>query len=160
MHTKLEHYIGQYVGYRWCYWLGAICTGAMLVLMFFCFPETLYRDRSRPEQHQASDASFSAVLKKKLKLWGHKSPKHNLRAIDFIRPLQMLAFQLHRSIASRLTTLSMSRLAYPSVAFPVAYYSVAFAFASIEPAVTVASIFNANYKFNARHATVISSYLG
>ena len=130
-------FLGQYVSYRWCYWLGAILTGALWVLMIFAFPETLYHNRQLPTSIGGPRAGvpFSQVLRKKLALQLHKKPARKLRLADFGRPLQMLK--------------------YPSVVFPVAYYSVAFAWASIEPAVTVASIFNANYHFNASQSGLV-----
>ena len=130
-------FLGQYVSYRWCYWLGAILTGALWVLMIFAFPETLYHNRQLPTSIGGPHAGvpFSQVLRKKLALQLHKKPARKLRLADFGRPLQMLK--------------------YPSVVFPVAYYSVAFAWASIEPAVTVASIFNANYHFIASQSGLV-----
>lgn len=86
-------FLGQYVSFRWCYWLGAILTGAMWILMIFCFPETLYRNRninpSSEVTHPVEDVPFSTILRRKLAFWGHKQPGHSLRAVDFIRPLQM-----------------------------------------------------------------------
>ena len=129
-------FLGQYVSYRWCYWLGAILTGALWILMIFAFPETLYQNRQLPTSTRIETAvPFSHVLRKKLALKLRKKPVRVLQIADFGRPLQMLK--------------------YPSVLFPVAYYSVAFAWASIEPAVTVASIFNANYHFNASQSGLV-----
>lgn len=126
-------FLGQYVGYRWCYWLGAICTGIMFIIMLFTFPETLYRRDNRSDL--PTGAPFSQVLRRRLKVWGHKAPNHNVRAVDFVRPLQMAA--------------------YPSVLFPVICYAVAFAWGSIEPAVTVASIFHENYNFTASQSGLV-----
>lgn len=113
-------FAGQYLSFRWCYWLGAICTGAMFIIMFFCFPETLYR-RTKHQDFK-SGMSFSRILRSKLRLWGHRDSNHRLTLLDFFRPFQLIK--------------------YPSIIFPVLYYSSSFAWASIEPAVTVASIFS------------------
>ena len=114
----------------------AIVDAVMFVVAFFCLPETLYIRKGNTVhngQHggmgTASIAAEAPTQPKmtwktylaRLKLYSHH-PELKLRANQFVIP-------------------SLKMVRYPSVIFPALYYSTMYGFASILPAVTVASIF-------------------
>lgn len=98
----------------------------MLVLIFFCMPETLYV-RS---EHGLRASEINETIGKRsyingLRLWSNH-PDLKLKPNQFILP----AFKMAR---------------YPSVLFPALYYGSQYGFASILPAVTVSSIFSKRF---------------
>ncbi|KAF7297188.1 MFS general substrate transporter [Mycena indigotica] len=113
-------FLGQYVGWQWCYYLPAILDMALFVMMFFCLPETLYMRGSKPVE-------TNKPLLRRLKLWGHRPEEKHLKLSDFWRPFQMVI--------------------YPSVLISAFYYCVTFSFSSILPAVTSATLFRLHYHF-------------
>ncbi|KIM85604.1 hypothetical protein PILCRDRAFT_65721 [Piloderma croceum F 1598] len=120
-------YLALFVGWRWDFRLPAILLGVMFIIMLVAMPETLYR-RGPRVVHATTSRPMRSVVVERLRIWGYHDAKHKLHATDFVQPLQMFK--------------------YPSVVFPAIYYAVAFGWASIEPALTVATIFHTNYGFN------------
>ncbi|KAJ7646196.1 MFS general substrate transporter [Mycena rosella] len=109
-------FLAQYVNYRWCYYLPAILDMIMFFVMLFCLPETLYMRGSTP-------VVTSQPILRRMKLWGLRPEGKHLRLADFMHPFQMFM--------------------YPAVLISAFYYSVTFAFSSILPAVTSATLFRA-----------------
>ncbi|KAK7472310.1 hypothetical protein VKT23_000430 [Stygiomarasmius scandens] len=144
-------YVARDSGWRWCFWTGAIMNGGFFIICLFLLPETLF-DRPRdtavvPNTHSTSPIKNSSpyteagqvyksppfTLKTYLnRLWFwdlERPPTRKLKATDFvIKPLSMLK--------------------YPSVVFPALYYAVTYGYASIEPALTLATIFTDLYGFD------------
>ncbi|PMD27634.1 MFS general substrate transporter [Hyaloscypha hepaticicola] len=123
--------IGQYLGWRWTFKFAAILDGVMLVIITFCLPETLYiRDQARLTRTMSErEIDFTPkTYASQLRLYS-TFPQLKLRWNQFIIP-----------------SLKMAR--YPSVLFPALYYAASYGFASILPAVTVASIFSAAFHWN------------
>lgn len=121
--------IGQYLGWRWTFKFAAICDAVMFVVMLFFLPETLYV--RRPEEVTAvHEEGFTFKgYRQKLKLW-MRDPALKLRAKQFVIP-------------------SIKMMRYPSVIFPALYYASQYGFASILPAVTVATIFTEFFHWDA-----------
>ncbi|KAJ7625473.1 MFS general substrate transporter [Roridomyces roridus] len=133
-------FLGQYVSYRWCYYLPAILDLTMFVVMFFCLPETLYLRGSTP-------VVTDKPILRRMKLWGLRPEGKHLKGSDFLQ--QFIMFK------------------YPTVLLTAFYYSVTFTFSSILPAVTSATLFRRLYKFNASQTglalglgTLVGSTLG
>ncbi|KAJ7781944.1 MFS general substrate transporter [Mycena maculata] len=133
-------FLGQYVSYRWCYYLPAILDFTMFVVMLFCLPETLYLRGSKP-------VVTDKPILRRMKLWGLRPEGKHLKVSDFFR--QFIMFK------------------YPTVLLSAFYYSVAFTLSSILPAVTSATLFHELYKFTASETglvlglgTLIGSTLG
>ncbi|KAF5352100.1 hypothetical protein D9758_009385 [Tetrapyrgos nigripes] len=164
-------YVARDRGWRWCFWTGAILNGGFFVVCLFLMPETLF-DRPRETQmhvaisdpltsesndddekptvqmvDKSSQPEFISgqgqphyvpyqppplTLKTYLnRLWFwdlERPPTRKLKPTDFIKPLSMLK--------------------YPSVVFPALYFAVTYGFASIEPALTLATIFTELYGFD------------
>jgi len=98
-------------------------------VIFFGLPETLYirseYERRSPEERVRLSTKTYA---NRLRLWSNH-PELKLRAHQFVLP----AFKMAR---------------YPSVIFPCLYYAAQYGFASILPAVTVATIFSSRFGFD------------
>jgi MFS family permease len=122
--------VGQYLGWRWIFKLAAILDGAVLVLIFFCMPETLYVRHHQPRVTPDTRRGYisKATYLKGLRLWSHH-PELKLRANQFVLP-------------------SIKMAKYPSVIFPAIYYATQYGFGSILPAVTVTVIFSEFFKWN------------
>ena len=116
--------LGQYCGWRWIFKFAAILDGVMLLIIFFCLPETLYvrrqRTKNATEGHRTPKLDRGDYLSR-LRLWSNH-PELNLKPSYFVLP-------------------SIKMAKYPSVIFPALYFASQYGFASILPAVTVASIF-------------------
>lgn len=124
--------LGHYCGWRWIFKFLAIVDAVMLLIAFFCLPETLY---IKPAASSSGPDSLKMILRKpavkprfdkavyfsSLGLCSH-FPQLRMRPTHFVLP-----------------ALKMAR--YPSVLFPALYYSTMYGLASILPAVTVAAIF-------------------
>ncbi|KAF7356451.1 MFS general substrate transporter [Mycena venus] len=133
-------FLGQFVSYRWCYYLPAILDLTMFVVMFFCLPETLYLRGSTP-------VVTDRPILRRMKLWGLRPQGKYLKVSDFFK--QFIMFK------------------YPTVLLTALYYSVTFTLSSILPAVTSATLFRRLYKFNASETglalgigTLVGSTLG
>lgn len=121
--------IGQYLGWRWCFKFGAICDGVMFVIVLFCLPETLYvRPEAESQQHHPKPKYSKIAFLDGLKI-RDRTPDTPLRWNHFILPVFRLA--------------GKSRVVYPAL-----YYATQYGFASILPAVTVASIFSKEFKWD------------
>ena len=121
--------VGQFLGWRWTFKFAAILDGIMLVIAFFCLPETLYVRENTSNQLAEHIPMSTKTYVQRLKFWGKPSPKLHLRAKHFILP-----------------PLRMAK--YPSALFPALYYATQYGFASILPAVTVAHIFTQFFHWN------------
>ncbi|KAF7307688.1 MFS general substrate transporter [Mycena kentingensis (nom. inval.)] len=113
-------FLGQYVGYQWCYYLPGILDLVLFTMMFFCLPETLYMRGSKPVE-------TNRPILRRLALWGHRPEEKHLKLVDFWRPFQMMY--------------------YPVVTITAFYYAVTFGFSSILPAVTSATLFRLKHQF-------------
>ncbi|KAF8864891.1 MFS general substrate transporter [Acephala macrosclerotiorum] len=123
--------VGQYLGWRWTFKFAAILDGFMLLAIIFCLPETLYiRDQSRlTRTFSEREITFTPkTYISRLKPYSN-FPELTLKWNQFVIP-----------------SLKMAR--YPSVIFPALYYAAQYGFASILPAVTVASIFSKQFGWN------------
>nr|GAT59083.1 MFS general substrate transporter [Mycena chlorophos] len=114
-------FLGQFVGWQWCYYLPGILDLTLFVMMFFCLPETLYMRNS------SVIVKTDRPILRRMGLWGHRPAEKHLKLIDFWRPFQMVA--------------------YPAVTISAFYYCVAFSFSSILPAVTSATLFKIKHDF-------------
>jgi len=106
--------------WKGCFKMAAIFDAVMLVVIFFGLPETLYI-RTTSASSDIPPAFSSKTYLQRLKLVSH-NPALRLRLSQFVWP-------------------SLKMAKYPSVLFPAIYYAAQYGFASILPAVTVASIF-------------------
>ena len=123
--------IGQFLGWRWCFKFAAIIDGVMFLVILFCLPETLYvrpETDSKTEVPEVKSKDTKGVFSDGLKL-KDRNPELPLRLNQFVWP-----------------SIKMAR--YPSVLFPALYYATQYGFASILPAVTVANIFNKEFKWD------------
>jgi multidrug resistance protein len=123
--------IGQYLGWRWTFKFAAILDGVMLLVIIFCLPETLYiRDPTRLARTvNEREVDFTPrTYISRLKPYS-SFPQLKLRWNQFVIP-------------------SVKMAKYPSVLFPALYYAAQYGFASILPAVTVASIFSKAFHWN------------
>lgn len=117
-------FIAKYVGWRWCYWLGAIVLGATWLVNLFCLPETLYLRSQMPTQFtQPTKQSWMRLL--------------TFRGVRRTRKLHLVDF-----------THVFSMLRYPSVLLPVLYYGLSFGFGSVIFAITGAAAFGSTYHFD------------
>ncbi|KAF7428915.1 hypothetical protein PC9H_008151 [Pleurotus ostreatus] len=146
-------YVARNLGWRWCFWVGAILNAAMFVICLFALPETLFdrplttgldenlagskgevihveSDTNVRQEPYASPPMSWRTYANRLCLWDLERPTgRRMEASDFVvKPLSMLR--------------------YPSVAFPALFYAVTYGFASIEPALTLAPIFTRLYHFD------------
>lgn len=142
--------VGQYLGWRWIFKFVSIVDAFLFITSLFCLPETLYVPPNPPlrsriydsgvEQKQTVDAMTGSSLKR----------AQFTKEIYFKR-LGFLSADRHKTpplspIAFLVGTFKI--IWYPSVILPALYYSTQYGFASILPAVTVAAIFTAAYKWS------------
>jgi multidrug resistance protein len=123
--------LGQYLGWRWTFKFAAILDGVMFIVILLGMPETLYiRDQNRLTRTTSErEVAFTPkTYVSRLKLYSH-FPQLKLKWNQFVIP-------------------SLKMAKYPSVLFPALYYGAQYGFASILPAVTVASIFSAAFHWN------------
>lgn len=123
--------IGQFLGWRWTFKFAAILDGVMFLIIAFCLPETLYvRDQSRLTRTLSErEIEFTPrTYLSRLRLYS-TFPELKLKLNQFIIP-------------------SIKMAKYPSVLFPALYYGAQYGFASILPAVTVASIFSEAFRWD------------
>ena len=101
----------------------------MFVIVLFCLPETLYvRPEVESQQHQSKPKYSKKVFFDGLKI-RDRTPDTPLYWNQFVLPTFKLAMK-------------------PGVVFPALYYATQYGFASILPAVTVASIFSKEFKWD------------
>ncbi|KAF8161396.1 MFS general substrate transporter [Crassisporium funariophilum] len=154
--AHLAPIIGGYVardrGWRWCFWVGAILNAVMFIFIFFLMPETLFH---RPAEDVADMDVLDDIA--------HDGEKASLPGtqVEYTPPpmdkksyLRRLWFwDLDRPASRRMkgtdfVVKPLSMLKYPSVLFPAIYYAFTYGFASIEPALTLATIFTQLYHFD------------
>ncbi|PPQ89000.1 hypothetical protein CVT25_005099 [Psilocybe cyanescens] len=146
-------YVAQARGWRWCFWVGAILNGAFFVISCIFMPETIF---DRPEGND-TDENVLDNLKgtdekiEEVPIVGElfKAPPMSLRT--YIHRLWI--WDLDRPPTRQIKSTDflvkpLSMLKYPSVAFPALYYAVTYGFASIEPALTIATLFTQIYHFD------------
>ncbi|KAL9097140.1 MAG: hypothetical protein Q9165_000567 [Trypethelium subeluteriae] len=116
--------IGQYCGWRWTFKVAAICDAVMVVVVFFCLPETLFSRKNIVENAERPPMRGPFTIKTYISRLGlyTKNQELDLKPRHFVWP-------------------SIKMVMYPSVLFPALYYASQYGFASILPAVTVAHIF-------------------
>jgi len=119
--------VGQYLGWRWCFKFCSLLDAFLVIMVFFCYPETLYvRDLSRLARSREERPKFTTKLFfKRLRLFS-RYPELKLRANQFVIPVFKMA-------------------KYPSVLFPALYYCSQYGFSSNLPATTVAAIFSSRF---------------
>ncbi|KAI9714274.1 MAG: hypothetical protein M1820_000234 [Bogoriella megaspora] len=123
--------LGQFCGWRWTFKFTAICDAVMVIVVFFCLPETLFSrktsaeltEQTRKEPRMTMETYFSRLTLR------NKDPDLKLHLKQFVWP-------------------SVKMAKYPSVLFPALYYASQYGFASILPAVTVAYIFQEFFHWN------------
>ncbi|KAF8519538.1 MFS general substrate transporter [Gautieria morchelliformis] len=121
--------VGQFLGWQWCFFLAAILDGAMLLVIFFCLPETLYIRSAGSYSQQPTQQRFTRATYIRSLFVFRKFPGRTLHLRQFFLP-----------------SLRMAR--YPSVLLPAIYYGMAYGFGSILPAVTVSHVFSQHFNFS------------
>ncbi|KAG6828840.1 hypothetical protein H0H92_006599 [Tricholoma furcatifolium] len=142
-------YVARNLGWRWCFYVGAILNGIMFVICLFLMPETLF-DRPQSEVDVKALASDSDDGERQASFEGEpfqplmtlKTYLNRLWIIDLERP------STRRIKPTDFVIKPFSMLKYPSVAFPALFYAVCYGFASIEPALTMATLFTKLYHFD------------
>jgi hypothetical protein len=104
-----------------CFKFAAIFNAAMLLVIAFCLPETLYV-RRLPSPVESKHDSSTMPMTKALKLREY---------ISLLRPWRTFPGLTLRLDKFVLPSLKMAR--YPSVLFPAVYYAVQYGLASILP---------------------------
>ena len=101
----------------------------MFVIVLFCLPETLYvRPEVESQPHHFKPKYSKTAFVDGLGIWD-RTPDTPLRWNKFVLPTFKLAMK-------------------PGVIFPALYYATQYGFGSILPAVTVASIFSKEFKWD------------
>ncbi|KAJ8509294.1 hypothetical protein ONZ45_g8508 [Pleurotus djamor] len=156
-------YVARSLGWRWCFWTGAILNGIMFVICLFLMPETLFsRPFSDAPSKASSQESFAEETGPKPVVQTTEDilAKHQDDELFIPPPLSLKTYlnrlwfwDLERPSTRQIkrrdfVVKPLSMLRYPSVAFPALYYAVTYGFASIEPALTLATIFTKFYHFD------------
>ncbi|KAF8058748.1 MFS general substrate transporter [Lyophyllum atratum] len=149
-------YVARNLGWRWCFWVGSILNGAIFVICLFFMPETLF-DRPYDNDTEMKTPEFDDGEESSSKQEHHttfvgepfiappmttRTYLNRLWIIDLARPASR-RLKLHDFLVK-----PFSMLKYPSVTFPALYYAVTYGFASIEPVLTVATLFTKIYQFD------------
>ncbi|KJA28812.1 hypothetical protein HYPSUDRAFT_211467 [Hypholoma sublateritium FD-334 SS-4] len=153
--AHLAPLIGGYVardrGWRWCFWVGAIVNGIIFLVVFFCMPETLF-DRPDDFADQVSDEDKVIIAQlENISTPGeiYRPPPMTLKTYFHRMWFWDLDKPTSRQVKAKdFGAKPLSMLKYPSVFFPALYYALTYGFASIEPAVTLATLFSNIYKFD------------
>ncbi|KJA16133.1 hypothetical protein HYPSUDRAFT_321431 [Hypholoma sublateritium FD-334 SS-4] len=153
--SHLAPIIGGYIArdrsWRWCLWASAMINGATFFIILFFMPETLF---DRPDE---STKEIFADDKEKIdEIEDVSSPREAYRSppMEFRTYIRRLWFwDLDRPASRQIKAKDfvvrpLSLLKYPSVVFPALYFSVTYGLASIEPALTLATLFTKIYKFD------------
>ncbi|PPR00070.1 hypothetical protein CVT24_008972 [Panaeolus cyanescens] len=143
-------YVAKAKGWRWCFWVAAILNGIILAFILLFMPETLF---DRPKEDTSFDEQFTEEIvpekSKEMSFSPYVPPPLSFRVY-----LQRLSFwDTHRPKTRRLHVTDfvlrpLSMLKYPSVLYPALCYGVIYGFASIEPALTLATLFTEIYHFD------------
>lgn len=142
--------IGQYLGWRWIFKFVSIIDAFMFVTILFCLPETMYIPPVSQTVNDAyTDKADSSLAFEHPVPTGSKPAR--LTKEIYIKRLGFLAADRHRApplspVAFFVATFKI--IWYPSIILPALYYGTQYGFASILPAVTVAAIFTAAYKWS------------
>ncbi|PQE12610.1 hypothetical protein CJF30_00002483 [Rutstroemia sp. NJR-2017a BBW] len=115
-------YLGQSLGWRWDYWIGAISTSISLFFAIFLFPETLF---PRDPVYLSTRTTTRTYMQLLFDFRGNVLPNHPLRFSHFLESFKMLK--------------------YPSILFPFWYYTWAWTFINVLPAITLATIYTQYY---------------
>ncbi|KAG9221335.1 hypothetical protein CCMSSC00406_0009975 [Pleurotus cornucopiae] len=147
-------YVARNLGWRWCFWVGAILNAAMFVICLFALPETLFdRSLAIEELDESLPCSKAEIV--------HAESSASIRREPYMAPpmlwrtytRRLCLWDLERPTGRRMKASDfvvkpLSMLRHPSVAFPALFYAVTYGFASIEPALTLAAIFTKLYRFD------------
>ncbi|OAA68636.1 Major facilitator superfamily domain, general substrate transporter [Niveomyces insectorum RCEF 264] len=122
--------VGQFLGWRWIFWITAVMNFVTLVVIVFCLPETVYyTPRTYDDASSEAWPRLTADTYRKLLAPWRTYPGVRLKAKHFFLP----PFRMAR---------------YPSVIFPALYYATQYCFTAIFPAVTYATIFHRRFGWN------------
>ncbi|KAF8589440.1 MFS general substrate transporter [Ramaria rubella] len=121
--------VGQFISWQWCLFLACILDGFMLLMIFFCLPETLYIRNAESYKRAPTSQHFTMSTYVRGLFVFRQFPGRSLRLRQFLLP-------------------SLRMAKYPSVLFPAVYYGMAYGFGSILPAVTVAHVFAGHFHFS------------
>ncbi|CAK7235432.1 hypothetical protein SBRCBS47491_009291 [Sporothrix bragantina] len=121
--------VGQFLGWRWIFWITAMMNFVTLVVLVFCLPETVYYKTRTYDDTSVELPQLTAETYRKLLAPWRTYPGVRLKAKHFVLP----SFRMAR---------------YPSVIFPALYYGTQYCFAAIFPAVTYATIFRQRFGWN------------
>ncbi|KAL2012764.1 hypothetical protein VTN00DRAFT_289 [Thermoascus crustaceus] len=112
-------YVTQRLGWRWCFWIPAICQGFLWILLICTLPETLF---SREQHSKLENSSFARRL-----LYHGKVLDRPIRLRDFGTSFRMIK--------------------YAAVTLPSIYYCTCNTYGSALFAVTGSRIGSATYRF-------------
>lgn len=119
-------FLGQWAGWQWDYYLGAVSTTVSFLLAIFLFPETLFsRDPFILSQRIRERTYTQMLFSFRLNL----PPNRKLRVSHFLHSFRMLA--------------------YPSITIPFWYYTWSWTFINVLPAITLAAIYTRHYHLSA-----------
>ncbi|KAG6846290.1 hypothetical protein H0H93_014837, partial [Arthromyces matolae] len=150
-------YVARDLGWRWCFYVGAILNGGVFCICIFFMPETLFnRPEGRPQETQNAVSSLSDA-ENEIKQAGYIGEQFQPPPMSFETYLNRLWIcdmerppERHLHL-TEFVIKPFSMLKYPSVAFPALFYAVTYGFASIEPALTLAPLFTKLYHFDTVH---------
>ncbi|CZR61883.1 related to HOL1 protein [Phialocephala subalpina] len=124
-------YIGQRLGWRYCFAIPGYMQLATFVITVFCLPETLYSRKIDRSSHSPK-SYLDLLLFKRSVLTDRK-----LGSTDFLRPFYMLK--------------------YISILIPGIYYMLCFGFGTVVFAATGAQLFAKLYHFNVEQTGILMS---
>ncbi|KAL9064913.1 MAG: hypothetical protein Q9157_007655 [Trypethelium eluteriae] len=80
--------IGQYCGWRWTFKFAAICDAVMVVVVFFCLPETLFSRKKTVETAERSSVRDPFTMKMYISRLGlyNKNQELDLKLRQFVWP--------------------------------------------------------------------------
>lgn len=142
-------YMARSHGWRWCFWFGTILNGAMFVVCLFFLPETLYtRPPGSYDEILIHMTKNDGIDTNKLLQQGEVFQPPSMKFRSYFRRLVLWDISPDRHLRGYFIVKPLSMLKYPSVAFPATFYGVVYGFASLEPALTLATLFTRIYHFN------------
>jgi MFS family permease len=121
-------YVEKDLGWRRCFFVGAIFVGVLL-LGFVVLPETLYPRECVKTDGDGSEKRWKSKgwMTRNLLCHATRRPTCSLRTQDFVRPWRLLK--------------------YPSILLPTLYYSAAFSYGSVLFVITASALFAPLYHF-------------
>lgn len=152
--------IGQFCGWRWIFQFSAIADATMLLVAFFCLPETMYirstegngsplTMASSGKQEASSTYIPSTHLRSQPTSTANASRIPSSKLARYRHAMRFYSFNPNASLhPSSFIIPTFKLIMSPSAIFPALYYASMYGFASILPAVTVAAIFTEWYHWN------------